>query len=306
MNLKNRTKIENIKKIIKQDILGYIFILPVVLGILIFSIYPMFSSLYFSFFKYYNGIKPPSGFGIFNYQKLFIDPDVILSLKITFTYAIVVIPLSLALSFILAMFLNQDLKGIGVFRVLCYMPVIIPATVLGLLFSDFFNVRFGLANKILSTLGLPTSLFFESSSSALITFMSTSLWGLGGSMILWLAALKNVPTTYYEAAKIDGASFFRRTFFITIPMCSNMIFYNLIMGIIGMLQTFSAVFTMTGGSAGPENCLLFFAMKIYYTAFSDWNMGYASALAWVMFLIIALLTGIVFKTSKWVFYGEDS
>ena len=125
-------------------------------------------------------------------------------------------------------------------------------------------------------------------------------------MILWLAALKNVPESLIEAAKIDGAGALVRLTRVTIPMCTSMIFYNLIMGIIGALQTFSNVFIITGGTAGVQQSMLFYSMKIYFTAFSSWNMGYASALAWVMFLIIAGLTAIVFSTSKWVFYGEEA
>ena len=291
----------------KKILTGYAFIAPVVLGVLIFSLYPLISSFVFSFFKVFNGIKPPQYFGLFNYIQIFHDEDVGRSLLITFLYSGVTVPATLALSFLLALLLNSKLKGIGAFRVMCYLPVVIPGTVLGILYNDFFDVRFGLANEILRCLGLPEGTFFSSEKTSLITLMFTNLWGLGGGMILWLAALKNVPESLIEAAKIDGAGALVRLTRVTIPMCTSMIFYNLIMGIIGSLQTFGNVYVLTGGRPGPQNSLLFYVMNVYNTAFSgNPQMGYAAALSWILFVIIGLLTLLVFKTSRWVFYGEDT
>ena len=290
------------------------FTLPVILGVLIFSLYPMVISLYYSFFKTYTGttnlpefyINGFLNFGIFNYKKMFtMDPEVWQSLGITFLYAVVVVPASLVLSFLVALLMNSKVKGIGVFRVVYYLPVIIPTTISGLLWADFFNVRFGLANQILTALGLPESRFLESADTALVTFMSINLWTLGASMILWLSALKNVPENLLEAAKIDGAGPFTRMFRITVPMCTPVLFYNLITGIIGALQTLDSVMTLMGDSgAGPDNSLLFYAYKIYGTAFMSYDMGYACALAWFLFVIIGGLTLLAFKTSKWVYYGD--
>ena len=290
------------------------FTLPVILGVLIFSLYPMVISLYYSFFKTYTGttnlpefyINGFLNFGIFNYKKMFtMDPEVWQSLGITFLYAVVVVPASLVLSFLVALLMNSKVKGIGVFRVVYYLPVIIPTTISGLLWADFFNVRFGLANEILTALGLPESRFLESADTALVTFMSINLWTLGASMILWLSALKNVPENLLEAAKIDGAGPFTRMFRITVPMCTPVLFYNLITGIIGALQTLGSVMTLMGDSgAGPDNSLLFYAYKIYGTAFMSYDMGYACALAWFLFVIIGGLTLLAFKTSKWVYYGD--
>ncbi len=290
------------------------FTLPVLLGVLIFSLYPMVISLYYSFFKTYTGttnlpdfyINGFLNFGIFNYKKMFtLDPEVWQSLGITALYSVIVVPASLILSFLVALLMNSKVKGIGIFRVIYYLPVIIPTTIWGLLWADFFNVRFGLANQILSALGLPESQFLESADTALVTFMSINLWTLGASMILWLSALKNVPDELIEAAKLDGAGAFTRMFRITIPMCTPVLFYNLITGIIGALQTLGSVMTLMGDSgAGPDNSLLFFAYKIYGTAFMSYNMGYACALAWFLFVIIGALTLIAFRTSKWVYYGD--
>lgn len=290
-------------------LVGYCFIIPVVLGLLIFNVYPIVDSFILSFFKTYNGISNPEGFGLFNYMKMFdpvLDNTFYKSLGVTFLYTIIVVPMSMILSFALAVLLNSKVKGIGIFRVCCYLPVIIPASIMGILWVDFFDVRFGLANEILVSLGLPKSQFFEAASSSMPALIFSSLWGLGGGMILWLASLKNVPQELYEASNIDGANAFTRMFSITIPMCTPIIFYNLVLNIIGSLQTFANVMTMTGGTGGVDQSLYFYAIKIYQTAFAgaSYEMGYACALAWFLFLIIAVLTAIAFKTSKWVYYDE--
>lgn len=290
-------------------LVGYCFIIPVVLGLLIFNVYPIVDSFILSFFKTYNGISNPEGFGLFNYMKMFdpvLDNTFYKSLGVTFLYTIIVVPMSMILSFALAVLLNSKVKGIGIFRVCCYLPVIIPASIMGILWVDFFDVRFGLANEILVSLGLPKSQFFEAASSSMPALIFSSLWGLGGGMILWLASLKNVPQELYEASNIDGANAFTRMFSITIPMCTPIIFYNLVLNVIGSLQTFANVMTMTGGTGGVDQSLYFYAIKIYQTAFAgaSYEMGYACALAWFLFLIIAVLTAIAFKTSKWVYYDE--
>lgn len=293
----------------KKMLVGYCFIIPVVLGLLIFNVYPIVDSFILSFFKTYNGISNPEGFGLFNYMKMFdpvLDDTFYKSLGVTFLYTIIVVPMSMILSFALAVLLNSKVKGVGIFRVCCYLPVIIPASIMGILWVDFFDVRFGLANEILVSLGLPKSQFFEAASSSMPALIFSSLWGLGGGMILWLASLKNVPQELYEASNIDGANAFTRMFSITIPMCTPIIFYNLVLNIIGSLQTFANVMTMTGGTGGVDQSLYFYAIKIYQTAFAgaSYEMGYACALAWFLFLIIAVLTAIAFKTSKWVYYDE--
>lgn len=246
----------------KKMLVGYCFIIPVVLGLLIFNVYPIVDSFILSFFKTYNGISNPEGFGLFNYMKMFdpvLDNTFYKSLGVTFLYTIIVVPMSMILSFALAVLLNSKVKGIGIFRVCCYLPVIIPASIMGILWVDFFDVRFGLANEILVSLGLPKSQFFEAASSSMPALIFSSLWGLGGGMILWLASLKNVPQELYEASNIDGANAFTRMFSITIPMCTPIIFYNLVLNIIGSLQTFANVMTMTGGTGGVDQSLYFYA-----------------------------------------------
>lgn len=298
-----------IKRFFRKYGAGYLFILPVVLGILIFTLWPMISSLYYSLFRRYTVVRPPMDFDpLFNYKKLlFNDEYVWKALGVTFTYSLISIPLTMILSFLLAMFLNQKFRGVGVMRLVVYLPVIIPVTISGLLWRNFFDVEYGLANKILTeVLNLPPSPFFSSAKTSMATLIFMGLWSLGGSMILWLAALRGVPEAQYDAAKIDGAGWWTRTIHITVPMCTPTILYNTIMGVINSLQMFGGVFALTGGTDGEAHSLLFYVMKVYYDAFGGtMEMAYACAESWLLFVIIAVLTFLVFKTSKWVFYAED-
>lgn len=288
---------------------GYLFVLPVVLGILIFTLWPMLSSLYYSMFRRYTVVRPPAGFDPFyNYGKIFRDEQVWKALGNTFLYSGISIPLTMLLSFLLAMFLNMRLPGISGLRLIVYLPVIIPVTVSGLLWRNVVDVEYGLANKLLTeVLGLSAYPFLSEAHSSMPTLIFIGLWSLGGSMVLWLAALRGVPDSMYEASRIDGAGFWTRLTRITIPMCTPTILYNGIMGVINSLQMFGGVFALTGGGDGEQHSLLFYVMKVYYDAFGGtMQMAYASAESWILFLIIAVLTLLVFKTSKWVFYGEDS
>lgn len=292
----------------KKNWVGIAYVIPVILGILFFTVLPMATSLYDSFFKY-DGITERVWNDFRNYTRPFTSDWEVFgkSLGVTFLYSFINIPLTMSLSFLLAVFLNKKLKGIKIFRTLYYLPVVIPGVISGLLWRNFTDVNYGLGNKILTGLGLPAFAFLTSRDTALATFIFLNMFGLGGGMILWIASLNSISPELYEACDLEGANAFRKLIHITIPMCSPMIFYNLIMGIIGSLQTFGGVLVLTGGNAGPKDSLLFFVINIYFTAFSSSPaVGYASALSWILFVIIGLLTLVVFKTSKWVFYGEDA
>lgn len=296
-----------VKTAIKRNYTGWLFIMPTVLGILFFTLYPMVASLVYSFFDY-NVVDPPHNFGFQNYIRPFTEgwPEFSKSLQVTFVYSIVSIPLNMVLSFALALMLNQKAKGMRFFRLLYYLPVIIPSVVSGLLWRDIMQPNGGIMNAILEAVGLPASKFFMDKNTAMPTLIFTGLFGLGGGMILWIASLKNISPALYEAADIEGANYFVKLFRITIPMCSPVIFYNLITGVIGALQTFGGVFVITGGGGGVDNSMLFYVMNIYNQAFSSrLAMGYASALSWILFVIIGILTFIMFKTSKWVYYGGE-
>lgn len=290
-------------KDLKKNWRSYVFVTPVTLGVIIFSLYPIVSSLYYSFFTY-NIAYPPYNFGVYNYVKAFTSDwqKVGKSIGITLTYTAIQVPLSLVLSFLLALLLNKAGKAVGIFRTLFYSPVIIPAIVSSLLWVDIIDPVYGLMNAVFRALGLPESKFIYDADTALGTVIWIGMWSIGGNMILWLSALKNVPSELKESARLDGAGKLRVLFHVTIPMCSSIIFYILVTSTIAALQTFGVYF-MTGGG-GTDDSLLFFGVKIYLEGFYSARFGYACALSWIMFLIVGLFSVLLFKTNRWVYYEE--
>lgn len=293
------------KKELKKFITGVLFASPVIIGVLVFTFYPAVQSLYYSFTDYdmFNIENP---IGLKNYKMIFtLDPDTWQVIRNTLIYAAVSIPLNLALGFFLAQAANFRIKGITVYRTLFYLPVIIPSVASGLLFVDMFQVGpSGILNNILKTMGLPTMTWFSNKKTALASFIFMNVWNVGGGMIIWLSCFKQIPAALYEAAELDGANAWHKLINVTIPMSTPIIFYNLITGIIGSLQVSSSLIIGGADGRGPDNSLYFIAVKIY-NEFRAMNMGYACAFAWVLFLFIALLTALVFKKSKWVFYGGE-
>ena len=295
-------------KYIKPNIAGWIFTLPLTLGLLIFTIWPMIQSFVFSFHEY-NGLKVFRFIGFDNFIRMFTtDKEFYKVFVNTFIYSAVSVPLMIVLSYFIAVLVNQKLKGIKYFRVLYYTPVVIPGVVAGVLWIELLNNRStGAFNYLLGQIGLGPFPFLSSPDTAMISLFIMGFWGIGGGMILWLAALKNIPESLYESAKIDGANAIRRLIRITIPMSTPMIFFNLVMGVIGSLQINSTLIFASRGGRGPEDSIYFIGVKIFNTAFtgSDPKMGYAAALSWILFLVISVFTFILFRTSKWVFYGEE-
>ena len=285
---------------------GVLFASPVIIGILVFTYYPAVQSLYYSFTNY-DMFNQKDFIWFANYEMIFtLDPDTWKVIANTLIYAGVSVPLNLVLGFLLAQAANFKIKGITVYRTLFYLPVIIPAVASGLLFVDMFQVGpSGIFNNILGIIGLPELTWFSSAKTSLASFIFMNVWNVGGGMIIWLSCFKQIPVALYEAAELDGANAWNKLVHITVPMSTPIIFYNLITGIIGSLQVSSSL--IVGGSRGKgvENSLYFIAVKIYNEAFKSINMGYASAFAWVLFLFIALLTVLIFKRSKWVFYGGE-
>lgn len=295
------------KLAIKNEVLCHLFILPVILGILLFTLTPMITSLYYSFFEYYSYDAAPTAFiGFRNFTDMFTvyAGETFSSLGVTFEYLLISLPVNLVLSFALAMFLNKNRPGIKFFRTIYYLPVIIPAVVGGLLWSDIAKQDDGVLNYILNGLGLPSYPFYSDASTVMPTLIFMSLFNLGGSMVLWIAQLKTIPEELYEVGKLEGAGFFTRTFKITVPMCTPMIFYNLVMGVINGLQTFASVYLLR--TPLNQDAMNFFVVHIYEKAFGTFTMGYACALSWLLFAIIAVLSAVMFKLSKWVYYGESA
>ena len=296
-----------LSKKIKNSVPGWIFVLPLVIGMLVFTLYPVLKSLIYSFHRY-NDASVYEFIGFGNFKTMFTtDKEEVLKVfSNTFLYAIITVPLNLFLSYFLAVIVNQKIRGVNVFRVLYYLPVVIPGVISGVIFSQMFdNTNFGLFNTVLKALGREEPFpFFMSEKTAMFSAVLMNFWTIGASMILWLSALKNIPQGLYEAAKIDGAGVLTRVFKITSPMTTPMIFYNLITSIIGALQTNATMVYASNGGRGEGDSLYFIAVKIY-TEFASGYYGYASAVAWVLFVVIAILTFITFKTSKWVYTGDE-
>jgi multiple sugar transport system permease protein len=285
---------------------GYIFIAPCIIGLVFFAFGPMIFSIYISLTEW-NIITPVKFIGIQNYLTAFKDPLLPHSIGVTFYYCLLSIPLGLAVSFLLANLLNTGVKGMSVFRTIYYIPAIVPTVASAALWKNLFAPQYGLINGIMRLLNLPTFQFLNSRSQVIPSLAIVSVWGAGSGVIIYLAGLQGISKTLYEAAEIDGANAFRRFFHITVPMMTPMIFFNFLMGIIGGLQTFGTAYIMTEGSGGPANASLFISILIYRSAFAYFRMGYASALSWILFVMIAVLTAFVFRTSnRWVFYENKN
>ncbi len=281
---------------------GYVFISPFILGFLFWFIGPMLTSVWLAFTDW-DLIHTPRLIGMRNFQKLLQDDLFWQALKVTTNYTLVAVPLGLLLSFLLALLLNMKVKGIAFYRTVYYLPSIVPAVANAVLWVWVFNSEFGLLNVLLRALGLPKILWLQDPQWALPALILMSLWGVGGAMVIFLAGLQGFPDVFYEAAEIDGAGRWHKLRYITIPLLSPVIFFNLVMGIIASYQTFTAGYLVTNG--GPQNATLFYVLYLYLNAFRYLNMGYASALAWVLFLIIVGLTVIAFKQLGQAVHYED-
>jgi ABC-type sugar transport system permease subunit len=278
----------------RRTITGYIFIMPFILGFLFWFLIPALVSVYLTFQKW-NLISPPQYVGLQNIQHLFDDPLLFQSLKATFVYTFLSVPLSLILSFFLASLINRQFRGISIFRTIYYMPSIVPAIANALLWAWMFNTEFGLINVVVRALGGSKIPWLQSTGWAIPAFVILTLWGSGGPMIIFLAGLQGIPDIYYEAAEIDGAGRWAKLRHVTLPLMSPIIFFNLVLGLINTFQIFTIAYLITGGTGGPENATLFLVLYIYRTGFRNQNMGYAAAVSWVLFIILTILSFIVFK-----------
>jgi multiple sugar transport system permease protein len=286
----------------REAIWFHVFIAPWLLGFLIFVLLPMVASLFFSFTRY-NALNPPQWIGFKNFGLLADDPIFWKSMRVTFLYTAISVPLGMVVSLFLAMLLNLRVPGMRAIRTIYYLPSILPAVVTGLVWVWLFSVDFGLLNYILYLLtGLKGPNWLGSERWVMPATIISGLWGIGGGVLILLAALQNVPQELYEAAELDGAGVIARFFNVTLPMISSVVLYNLIIGIIGSLQTFARIYVLTGG--GPNYASYFYNLYIYDNAFSYLKLGLASAQAWILFVIIMILTYLALRTSgRWVYYA---
>ncbi len=289
----------------QEAIDGWLCIAPWIIGFVVFTAGPMIASAYLAFTEY-DMTFAPKFVGLGNFQKMFAnDPLFWKSLYNTAFYTFLFVPLHLLVALLAAMALNVKVRGISVFRTIFYIPSIVPAVASAFLWMWIYNPDYGLANAILHIFGLPPSKWLFDEDMAKPSFILMGLWGLGSSMLIFLADLQHVPEQLHEAAEIDGATGWDRFRFITIPMISPVIFFNMVVGIIGSFQIFTTAFIATGG--GPNNATLFYVLYLYNQGFQFLRMGYASALAWVLFVIVLIFTMLQLRVAnRWVYYEGEA
>jgi len=289
----------------REALWGYVFVGPWIIGFIIFTLGPVLASLGLSFADY-ELLTPPNWIGIKNYVELLTrDRLFLVSLYNTLYYTLLSVPLGIILAFLLALLLNVELPGMNFFRTVFYLPAVTSGVAVSLLWIWLFNPQYGLINYLLRLVGLPGPGWLVDPTWSKPAFILMSLWGVGGTAVIFLAGLQGVPVSLYEAAVIDGASEWQKFWHVTVPMMTPVIFFNLVMGIIGSFQVFTSAYVMTGG--GPQDSTLFYVLYLFRQGFALLRMGYAAAMAWILFIIIIVLTLIQFRLSeKWVFYESQS
>ncbi|GGJ13844.1 carbohydrate ABC transporter permease [Paenibacillus hunanensis] len=291
---------------LKANLTGYTFISPFIIGFLAFTLIPMFISLYLSFTSY-NLFSPPRWVGLSNFEKMFTnDPKYWNSVKVTLYYVFIGVPLRLTFALFVAMILNTGSRMIGTYRTIYYLPSIIGGSVaVSIMWRNIFSEQ-GIVNGMLMALGAAPVQWFGNPNAALGMLITLSVWQFGSSMLIFLAGLKNISGEMYEAASVDGAKPVRKFFSITLPLLSPIILFNLIMQTISAFMTFVPAYIISKGEGGPLDGTMLYSLYLFRQAFMFNNMGYASAMAWIMLIFIGVITFILFKTSKlWVFYESE-
>lgn len=298
----------NIKKkkplSIKKSMIPLLFISPWVIGFLVFTLGPLIFSLIMSFFNW-PVIGDPKFVGLGNYKEMFTkDAQFFKSLIVTFKFAALFVPLNIIVSLILAVLISQPVKGAGFFRTIFYVPSVVSGVAVSIIWGWILNSEYGILNYALSLMGIEGPRWLSNPNWALVAMVIASVWGLGTMMLIFYTGLKNIPIDLYEAASIDGATPIKRFFKITLPLLSPTILFNVITSTIGALQQLTLALLLTNG--GPAKSTYFYGMYVYNNAFKHFKLGYASANAWFMFIIILALTALIFKSSSmWVFYENE-
>ena len=281
----------------------YLFISPWIIGFILFGAGPIIASAVISFTEW-SLLSSPRWTGLQNYRRLIRDPLFTITLKNTLIYAVASVGLGVVVVFLLALLLNQKVRSIALFRTIFYLPSVVAGIATALLWVNIFHPDFGLINYALARFGIQGPGWLQSPQWAMPALIIMSVWGAGGAMVIYLAGLQSIPEQLYEAASLDGAGPLRKFWHITVPMMSPVIFFNLIVGFITSLQAFVLILVMTAPTpGGPANSTLVYGLYLYRNAFQNFEMGYASAMAWVLFLVIMLITAIQFRLAqRWVFY----
>ncbi len=294
----------------EETLFGWLFIVPAVLGLLFFRLGPVFASFYLSFTKY-EIITAPRWIGFANYTKLVTDALWLRSIEVTLWYVTLFVPLSLTFAYAVALLMSRNVRGITTYRTLWYLPSVVPVVASATIWRWGLNPEFGPINYPLKVLGLPAPRWLTDPDWIVPSIVFIGLWGLGNSVLIFLASLISVPRTFYEAAEVDGANSWARFRHVTLPLTSSIIFYQLIVTVINSFQVFGVAYILfvsnpSASSAGPNNAALFYVLYMFRNAFGYFRNGYASAMAWILFLVIMLLTIILFYSQRrWVYYETE-
>ncbi|MGC4941832.1 carbohydrate ABC transporter permease [Kribbella sp. DT2] len=290
---------------LRESLPAYAFLAPWLVGLVGLTLVPMVLSLYYSFTDY-SLLSPPVWEGLANYERMFSDDRFQHSLVVTFTYVLLSVPLELVFALAVAVVLNQGLRAVSFYRAVYYVPSLLGGSVaIAILWRQIFGAD-GLVNQVLGLVGLDGPGWISSPDTSLFTLVLLRVWQFGAPMVIFLAGLRQIPADVLEAAEVDGAGRVRRFFHITLPLLSPIVFFNLVLQIIGAFQAFTPAFIISGGSGGPSDSTLFYTLYLYQKAFGSFEMGYAAAMAWVLLLIIAGFTAANFAMSRrWVFYADD-
>lgn len=282
---------------------GLAFISPWLVGVSVFVLWPFLASIYLSFTKF-DIVNAPNWVGVANYRSLLTeDPLFWKSLQVTLTYALLAVPLCAVAGVALAMLLNQKVRGMSFFRAAFYVPSVVPTVATAVVFMWILNPEIGLVNGLLKQVGIKGPAYLQDPNTALLSLVAMSLWSVGGSMVIYLAGLKDIPAHLYEAAMMDGANAWQRMKTVTLPLLTPVILFNVVMSVIGSFQYFTEAYVMTQG--GPEQSTTFFALYLFQRAWQFLDLGYASAMAWILFAIVVTVTTVILRTqSKWVHYRD--
>lgn len=283
---------------------GYLFLLPWLVGLVLITVGPMLASLWLSLTDY-NLLQAPNFIGIENYLAMFEDPRLLNSLRVTLVYVVVSVPIQLVVALGIALMLDRGLRGLSLYRSVFYLPSLLGGSVaVAILWRQVFGTE-GLVNAFLALFGIEGPGWISNPDTALSTIIILHIWTFGSPMIIFLAGLRQIPRMYYEAAEVDGASRATRFRSITLPLLSPIIFFNLVLQIIFAFQSFTQAYIVSNGSGGPADSTMFFTLYLYREGFGNFNMGYASAMAWFLLVLIAGFTALNFWLSKyWVFYDD--
>lgn len=284
---------------------GMLFIGPWFVGFLLFTVYPILSSAYYSLTRY-DIVRAPRFVGLSNYEEILLRDSFLRTvLGNTFYFVIIGVPASLVVAFLLANLLNADIRFRPAFRTVFFIPSIVPAVAAAMVWLWVYNPRYGLINSFLASRGLQAIPWLSSPVLAKPSLIIIQCWAQGSAIVIFLAALQDVPRSLYDAATVDGANGFQQFWNVTVPICTPAILFNLLMGLIGTFQTFTLPWLLTEG--GPNRATEFYGIYLYRNAFLFFKMGYACALAWLLFLIIVIFTLLIFRTSAgWVYYGGEA